>query len=75
MNIDADKLNRLKELPDKDLWIEVRKMAGAHGLSLPEGLPSHEELEKLRAMCDGVGKISLFQALKIVNDVKRRGKL
>ena len=73
MNFDGSKLEAFAALPDDILWSEVRKMAGAHGLSLPAEAPPHDELEKLRAMCTGATKISMLQAMRIVNDLKRRG--
>lgn len=73
MNLDAKKLEALTALDDTALWETVRSIAGTHGLSLPESTPSHEELERLRDACRGVGKISMLQAMRIVNDLKRRG--
>ena len=61
-------------LPDAELWGEIRKMAGMHGLRLPEGIPPHEELERLRAICNDSSKISMLQAMRIVNNFKRRDK-
>ena len=75
MNIDKDKLKSFTELPDDALWSEVRKIAATHGVKLPEGTPEHTELERLRALCADASKINLLQAMRIVNDVKRRGKL
>ena len=73
MNFDKDKLIALTALPDDALWSEIKKMSSAYGLSLPDKTPSHEELEKLRSMFGGVGKLSLMQAMRVVNDIKRRG--
>ncbi len=71
MNIDKAKLEALTSLSDDALWAEIRKMAGSHGLKLPEGTPPHSELKKLRDMCRADSKISMLQAMRIVNDLKR----
>lgn len=74
MNFDKEKLEALVMLPDAELWGEIRKIAGIHGFRLPEGMPPHEEIEKLRAICRDSGKISMLQAMRIVNNIKRRDK-
>ena len=73
MNFDKNKLDTLVSLPDEDLWNEIRKMAGAHGLNLPNTAPPPEEIERLRTICRDSSKISMLQAMRIVNNIKRRG--
>ena len=71
MNIDKSRLEALASLPDEALWREIRRMAKSGGVTLPEGTPAHEELDKLRKMCREDSKISMLQAMRIVNDLKR----
>ena len=71
MNIDKAKLEALTRLPDDALWAQIRSMAGSHGLTLPEGTPPHAELERLREICRADSKISMLQAMRIINDLKR----
>ena len=71
MNIDKAKLEALTRLSDDELWAQIRFMAGSHGLRLPSDTPVHSELEKLREICRSDSKISLIQAMRVVNDLKR----
>ena len=72
MKFDKSKLDELAKLPDKELWETVRSIAEKHGLKLPEKEPSHTELEKIRNAISGSEKISPFDAMRIINQYKKR---
>lgn len=70
MKIDSDKLNALAALPDKELWATVTAIAKSHGFTLPEKVPPHESLEKMRAAVT-TGKPNLREAIKIINEYRK----
>ena len=72
MKIDKEKLKRLAEKSDADLWQEILKIAKSHGYSLPEAIPKHEDIEKIRRAFTGAEKISLSDAAKIMNSYKKK---
>ena len=72
MRINQEMLKELAALPDRELWAKVNEIAKAHGFTLPEKTPTHAELEKLRELARGP-KLSLGDAMRLVNDYKRRG--
>ena len=71
MNLDKNKLEALVSLPDDALWAKIRDLAGSHGLKLPDATPPHAELERLRGLCSSQNKISMMQAMRIINGFKR----
>ena len=71
MKLDREKMNRLAALSDGELWCEIRKMAGGYGFKLPDAVPSHGELEKLRGIMTAE-KINTAEALRLVNDYRRK---
>lgn len=71
MRIDKAKLEALAALPDDRLWAAVRQLAASHGLSLPEGTPPHEELERLRTMAKEADRLSLRDAMRLINAYRR----
>ena len=74
MKIDKEKLTALVALPDDKLWAEVKKIAISHGITLPDSPPPHEEMERLRGAVSGGARLNLAQAVRVVNDYRRRGK-
>ncbi len=72
MKIDKDKLSALMEMSDGELWCEIRKIAKNHGFTLPEKTPEHSEMEKIRGAVSGGAKINLGEAVRLLNDYKRR---
>ena len=74
MKIDKDKLNALAALPDEELWKTVRGIAKSHGFNLPEEAPPHAEMEKMRAAVFNNSTPAVGEALKLINDYRRRAK-
>lgn len=72
MRIDREKLVALAALPDPQLWAEIRKFAAQKGFRLPETQPPHEDLERLRRTVTDTDKIQVAEALRIVNEYRRR---
>ena len=74
MKINKEMLDSLASMGDSELWGQIRAIAGSHGLRIPEGVPSHAEMEKLRAMMHGETKMNLGEAVKIIKNKKRETK-
>lgn len=74
MKIDKEKLAELAAMPDDKLWSTVREIAGAHGFTLPSKPPEHDELEKMRAAVLGGNTPAVGEAIKMINDYRRRAK-
>ena len=72
MRIDKEKLKELASLPDDELWARVVELAGGYGFTLPKQTPPHSELEKLRSAVSPDGKPSLGEALRLLNEYRRR---
>ena len=51
---------------------EIRRMAEAKGLKLPSASPSHEDLEKLRAMLSDKNGFGLMDAMRYYNAYKKK---
>jgi len=71
MKIDKSKLEALASLPDDKLWEAISSIAGTHGVNLPQRMPSSAELAKLRCALTELDRMSMIDALKIVNKYKR----
>lgn len=74
MKIDKEKLAELAAMPDDKLWSTVREIAAAHGFTLPTQPPEHSELEKMRAAVLGGNTPAVGEAIKLINDYRRRAK-
>ena len=74
MRINKEELERLCALPDEALWAEVQRIGSAHGFTLPAATPSHEDMEKLRGIAGG-SRINMGEAMRILNEYRRQGKL
>ena len=72
MKIDKEMLTELSSMPDDALWQKIREIASSYGIRLGDGTPSHSELEQVRNMCRGDAKLNMTQAVKLLNDYKRR---
>ena len=72
MRIDKEKLEKLSALPDNELWCELRRIAGSYGFKLPEATPSGADMQKLRSVACDTSKINIGDAMKILNDMKKR---
>ena len=72
MKIDKEKLDRLVGMSDSELWGEIRKIAKGHGFTLPEKTPDSAEMSKIRGAISGGAKLKLGEAVRILNEYKRR---
>ena len=70
MKLNKTVTDRLKNLPDDELWAEIRRMAASYGISLPERSPSSHELAKVRDALN-IGEVNMGDAMRIVNEYKR----
>lgn len=73
MKIDKEQLKRLAEKSDGELWSDIRQIAGSHGFKLPEKVPPHEELMKIRAALTGAEKLNMLDAVKLLNNYRKKG--
>lgn len=72
MRFDKQKLAALAALPDDKLWEEVVRMGKEHGITIPQTPPTHEELERLRGVIGDPDKIRMSDAIRVVNDYKKK---
>ena len=72
MKFNKEQLDALIALPDDALWAEIVRMAKSYGFSMPERVPDHGELEKLRDTVRG-SKINTTEALRILNNYRKKG--
>ena len=74
MKIDKTKLDAMLSLSDAELWGEIRKVARAKGINMPEKTPSESEIRKVRTALSEAEKLNLASAMRLVNDLKRGEK-
>ncbi|MBQ8720161.1 MAG: hypothetical protein IJY65_03925 [Clostridia bacterium] len=74
MKVNREQLEAYAALSDEALWSEIRKIAGAKGFNLPEAVPSHAEMMKIRSAMLSVQKLTLTDALRMVNEYKRSNR-
>ncbi len=72
MKLNQEEMKRLSTLSDAELESEIRRMAAGKGLSLPSASPSHEDLEKLRALLSSEGGFGLMDAMRYYNAYKKK---
>ena len=73
MKIDREKIQKMCALPDDELWREIVNLGRAHGFSLPETTPSHEDMEKIRATAESP-KLNAFTALRLLDSFRKGSK-
>ncbi len=73
MKINKEQMASLAELDDRALWQTITKIAEEHGYRLSENPPSGAELEKVRAALRGTEKLNMRDAVKLLNNYKKRG--
>ncbi len=73
MKLNKDALRSLSTLGDRELWSALRGMASEHGYTLPESVPKHEDMERIRAALSGAERISLADAARILANYKKGG--
>ncbi len=72
MKLNKDELKRIAELPDSAMWQAICTVAKNNGYNLTASQPKHEELEKMREILRGNVKISMLEAMRILNSYKER---
>jgi hypothetical protein len=71
MKIDNNKLDEFRKMNDKELWLNIRKIASQNGISLPDKDPSENEIRQLRELLFNTDKINPFAAMRMINKFKR----
>ncbi|MBQ3017170.1 MAG: hypothetical protein IJD79_10360 [Clostridia bacterium] len=74
MKIDKSKLDAMTKLSDSELWAQIKSVAEAHGIKMPDKQPSREELSKVRGALSEADKLSLMTAMRMVNSLKKGDK-
>ena len=74
MRIDKEKLAKLLEKNDEELWREVVTIAAEKGYALPKNPPPKSEMDKMRAAVSGGGPLSLAKAAKLLDNYRKGGK-
>ncbi len=73
MKIDKEKLASLAALGDRELWMTICQIAANHGYKLPENQPTDSDMEKIRRALNGSEKLNMREAVKLLNNYKKRG--
>lgn len=73
MKLNSDKLRALAALSDEELWGEIGKMAQNFGQRIPKDVPSHSDMERIRAALCGA-QINLSDAMQILRAQRGGGK-
>ena len=73
MKIDKEKLRELNEKNDSELWSIINGIAAKHGYDLPKSTPSKVEMDKIRSILGGADKINMREAMRLMNEYKKRG--
>jgi hypothetical protein len=73
MKIDKEKLMELSKKSDGELWSAIGEIAARHGYSLPKASPPKAEMDKIRAIMGNADKINMRDAMRILQEYKRRG--
>ena len=74
MKIDKEKLAKLLEKNDQELWREVVLLARSKGITLPENPPPKSEMDKMRAAVSHGSTFKLAEAARIL-DKYRKGEV
>lgn len=72
MKVNKEQMKKLAEKSDADLWNEIQKIAKSHGYNLDGKSPRPEDMEKIRNALLGVEKISMQEAVRIMNNYKKQ---
>lgn len=74
MKIDKEKLEKLLEKDDAELWREVVTIARGKGLNLPDTPPPKSEMDKMRAAVGHGSGFRLAEAMRIIDKYRREMK-
>ena len=74
MKINREKLSEITKQGDEELWATIRGIAGRYGIKLPDKTPSENEMSRLRGALSGTERVSLSDAMEILNTYRRRNK-
>ena len=72
MKIDKEKLKELSGKSDAELWGIITGIASKHGYNLPQNPPERAEMEKIRAIMGNVEQMNMRDAMRILQEYKRR---
>ena len=73
MKMNKERLEGLAKKNDSELWAEIVKIAGSHGINFGDKMPTHDELERIRRAMLGIEKINIGDAKKIISEYKKKG--
>ena len=67
-------LRELASLPDEKLWSEITKKAAKFGYTLPNEVPSKENMAKIRDFMNNAEKINTAEVLRLMATIKSNRK-
>ncbi len=73
MQFDSDALHKLLAHSDEELWMVIRQIAKANGISIAEAPPPKAEMAKLRELLSGAGGTDYQSALSMLAAYRKRG--
>ncbi len=74
MKINKEKLQKLLEKSDEELWREVVLVAKEKGLALPQNPPPKSEMDKMRAAVAHGSSFRLAEAVRIIDRYRKESK-
>ena len=71
MKLDKNMLEALSKQSDAELWESIVSLGASKGFKLPKETPAPAEMAKLREMMKNPEKISMAQAIRLLNQYKK----
>lgn len=71
MKIDKEKLAKLLEKSDEELWREVVSIAESKGFKLPKTPPAKSEMDKMRAAVSHGSGFKMAEAVRILDKYRK----
>ncbi len=72
MKLDPQKMQVLLQMDDRTLWQQIRGIAAARGITLPEGTPPPGEMAKLRSLAGGCSQADMAEALRTLQNYRKK---
>ncbi len=74
MRVDKEKLAKLLEKNDEELWKEIVSLAEKKGFAMPKDPPPKSEMDRMRAAVAHGGTFNLAHAAKILDNYRKGAK-
>lgn len=72
MKLDPQQMRALASLSDVELWEKVVSIGESHGFTVPKQPPSPEDMRRLRQVLTAGETIRLTDAVRLVNEYRKK---